>query len=125
MTLVGLLLLLIVGAVCGAVAEMLVGFSPGGFFASAVVGFLGAWIGTYISGRVVDYYTTAGIRDWRSSWLTFAGYALILGITFPLVFRYKHNPESTTTAFQQRASTNNCSCCHNARNNCGLHHSSA
>ena len=49
MTLVGLLLLLIVGAVCGAIAEMLVGFSPGGFFASAVVGFLGAWIGTWIA----------------------------------------------------------------------------
>jgi uncharacterized membrane protein YeaQ/YmgE (transglycosylase-associated protein family) len=49
MTLVGLLVLLIVGAVCGAIAEMLVGFSPGGFFASAVVGFLGAWIGTWIA----------------------------------------------------------------------------
>ncbi len=52
MTLVGLLLLLIVGAICGAVAEMLVGFSPGGFFASAIVGFLGAWIGTWIAREV-------------------------------------------------------------------------
>ena len=47
-TLVGLLVLLIVGAICGVIAEMLVGFSVGGFFASAVVGFLGAFIGTWL-----------------------------------------------------------------------------
>ena len=52
MTLVGLLVLLIIGAICGAIAEMLVGFSVGGFFASAIVGFLGAWIGTWIAREV-------------------------------------------------------------------------
>jgi uncharacterized membrane protein YeaQ/YmgE (transglycosylase-associated protein family) len=49
MTIVGFLLLLLVGAICGAVAEMLVGFSPGGFLASIVIGFLGAWLGTWIA----------------------------------------------------------------------------
>lgn len=49
MTLLGLLLLLVVGAICGAIAEAIVSWSPGGFFASAGVGFLGALIGTWVA----------------------------------------------------------------------------
>lgn len=52
MSLVGLLLLLLVGGICGAIAEMLVGFSPGGFLASVVVGVLGAFIGTWLAGVI-------------------------------------------------------------------------
>lgn len=52
MTIVGFLLLLVVGAICGAVAELIVGFSPGGFLASAVVGFLGAAIGGWMAPRI-------------------------------------------------------------------------
>ena len=53
---------------------------------------LGAFLGTMIAGAVVDHYTVDGIRDWHSIWLAFAGYALALGIVFPFVFRYKHDP---------------------------------
>ena len=53
---------------------------------------LGAFIGTMVAGAVVDHYTVDGIRDWHSIWLAFAGYALALGIVFPFVFRYKHDP---------------------------------
>jgi len=52
---------------------------------------LGAYFGGFFSGRVVDHFTTNGIRDWQSIWFTFSGYALVLGITFPLIFKYKHN----------------------------------
>ncbi len=52
MTLFGFLLLVLIGAFCGALAEMLVGYSPGGFFASVVVGFLGAFLGTYLARRI-------------------------------------------------------------------------
>jgi uncharacterized membrane protein YeaQ/YmgE (transglycosylase-associated protein family) len=52
MTLVGFLLLLVVGAICGAIAELIVGFSPGGFLASVVVGFLGALIGGWLAHAV-------------------------------------------------------------------------
>ena len=52
---------------------------------------IGAYLGTFISGRVVDYFTVNGIKDWHSIWLSFAGYALVLGIIFPLVFRYHHD----------------------------------
>jgi len=53
---------------------------------------LGAFLGTMLAGAVVDHYTVNGVRDWHAIWLTFAGYALALGIVFPLVFRYKHDP---------------------------------
>jgi NHS family xanthosine MFS transporter len=52
---------------------------------------IGAFLGTYISGQVVDYFTHDGVKDWHSIWFSFAGYALVLGIVFPLVFRYKHD----------------------------------
>jgi NHS family xanthosine MFS transporter len=53
---------------------------------------IGAFLGNYISGRVVDHYTVNGVKDWQSIWFAFGGYALILGILFPLFFRYKHDP---------------------------------
>jgi uncharacterized membrane protein YeaQ/YmgE (transglycosylase-associated protein family) len=52
MSLVGLLLLILVGAICGAIAEVLVGYSPGGFLASVAIGFLGALIGTWLAPRI-------------------------------------------------------------------------
>lgn len=52
MTLVELILLILVGAICGAIAEMLVGYSPGGFLASVVIGFLGALIGGWLAPRL-------------------------------------------------------------------------
>lgn len=52
---------------------------------------LGAFLGTMAAGGVVDHYTVDGVRDWHSIWLTFAGYALALGLVFPFVFRYRHD----------------------------------
>lgn len=57
---------------------------------------IGAILGGYGSGWVVDYFTdTSGIKDWQSIWFTFAGYALILAVIFPFVFHYKHQREKT------------------------------
>jgi len=53
---------------------------------------LGAYFGGFFSGRVVDYFTLNGVRNWQNIWFSFAGYALVLGIIFPLVFRYQHDP---------------------------------
>lgn len=60
---------------------------------------IGAMLGGYCSGLVVDHFTIFNIvtneiisRDWHSIWFSFAGYALLLAIVFPLVFRYKHDP---------------------------------
>jgi NHS family xanthosine MFS transporter len=57
---------------------------------------LGAFFGTMLAGAVVDHYTVDGVRDWQSIWLSFAGYALALGIVFPFVFRYRHDPAKMT-----------------------------
>jgi NHS family xanthosine MFS transporter len=54
---------------------------------------IGAFLGNYISGRVIDYYTVNGVKDWQSIWFAFGAYALVIGLIFPLVFRYKHQPE--------------------------------
>jgi NHS family xanthosine MFS transporter len=59
---------------------------------------IGAFLGGTIAGRVVDYYTVNGVKDWHSIWFAFAGYALVLGILFPLFFRYKHDPEVVVAA---------------------------
>jgi len=53
MTIVGLLLLILVGALCGAIAELIVGWSPGGFLASTAIGFVGAGIGGWLA-RVLN-----------------------------------------------------------------------
>src|SRR6266496_6368886 len=53
---------------------------------------IGAFLGGMISGWVVDYFTVNGLKDWTSIWFSFAGYAVLLGIVFPLVFKYKHTP---------------------------------
>jgi NHS family xanthosine MFS transporter len=56
---------------------------------------VGAFLGGIISGWVVDYFTVGENRDWQSIWLAFAGYTLILGIVFPFVFKYKHEPAAS------------------------------
>jgi NHS family xanthosine MFS transporter len=53
---------------------------------------LGAIIGGFFAGRVVDYFTKNGVKDWQNIWFTFAGYALVIAVLFLLIFKYKHNP---------------------------------
>jgi NHS family xanthosine MFS transporter len=57
---------------------------------------VGAYLGGWISGLVVDYFTVNGVRNWQNIWFTFAAYALVLAIVFPLVFKYKHQREEET-----------------------------
>jgi len=52
---------------------------------------VGAFLGGMLSGWVVDYFTVEGTRNWSNIWFTFAGYALILGLVFPFLFKYKHD----------------------------------
>jgi len=65
--------------------------SAQGLFMIMTNGF-GAFLGTMVAGAVVDHHTAGGVRDWQSIWLSFAGYALALGVVFPFVFRYRHDP---------------------------------
>ena len=56
---------------------------------------VGAWLGSKVSGYVIDRYFVApnGTRDWHGIWLSFAGYALVVAILFMLLFKHKHEPE--------------------------------
>jgi MFS transporter, NHS family, xanthosine permease len=60
---------------------------------------IGAYLGGFFSGKVVDFFTKTDAltnevisRNWQNIWFTFAGYALVLAIIFPFVFKYKHDP---------------------------------
>lgn len=59
---------------------------------------LGASIGTLAAGKVIKtfcHWSDQGllVGDWRSAWLVFAGFALVVAVAFMFLFKYKHNPE--------------------------------
>jgi MFS transporter, NHS family, xanthosine permease len=80
-------------------ADINIRASAQGLFMLMTNGF-GAFVGGTVSGWVVDYFTKNGVKDWPSIWLSFAGYALVLGILFPIFFKYKHDPKSVEIAHQ-------------------------
>jgi uncharacterized membrane protein YeaQ/YmgE (transglycosylase-associated protein family) len=49
MTLVDFLILAVVAAVCGMIGESLVGYSVGGCLTSAVIGYIGAFVGLWVA----------------------------------------------------------------------------
>lgn len=55
---------------------------------------VGAFLGSKISGLVIDKYYTlpGGDKDWQSIWLAFALYALIVAVLFTILFKHKHIP---------------------------------
>ena len=70
--------------------------SAQGVFMMMVNG-IGAILGSIISGLVIDRFFVRPdhTSDWHGIWLSFAGYALIISIIFPFVFKYKHTPALT------------------------------
>ncbi|HYC29366.1 MAG TPA: hypothetical protein VEB42_11125 [Chitinophagaceae bacterium] len=52
MTLTGFLVLLVIAAICGSIGQSLAGYSLGGCLVSIVVGFIGAYLGMWIAGKL-------------------------------------------------------------------------
>ena len=52
MTLTELLVLLLIAAICGGVGQSLAGYSLGGCLVTIVVGFIGAYIGMWLAGKL-------------------------------------------------------------------------
>jgi uncharacterized membrane protein YeaQ/YmgE (transglycosylase-associated protein family) len=52
MTLTEVLVLLLIAAICGGVGQSLAGYSLGGCLVSIVVGFIGAYIGMWLAGKL-------------------------------------------------------------------------
>jgi NHS family xanthosine MFS transporter len=65
--------------------------SAQGLFMMMVNG-IGAFFGSIISGIVIDKYFILPdhSKNWTGIWFAFAGYALVVALIFPFVFRYKH-----------------------------------
>lgn len=56
---------------------------------------IGAMMGSFGSGWMVQHYTNNNVTEWQTVWFAFAGYALVIGILFALIFKYKHIPEAS------------------------------
>lgn len=60
---------------------------------------IGATIGTLGAQAVVNHFVysqsspMAQIEGWSTTWLIFAGYALVVALAFWLLFKYKHQPD--------------------------------
>jgi nucleoside transporter len=60
---------------------------------------VGATIGTLGAQAVVNHFVYNGsegvamMQGWSTTWLIFAGYALVVAVLFAIVFKYKHQPE--------------------------------
>ena len=52
MTLLGFLVLLLIAAICGGIGQSLAGYNLGGCLVSIIVGFIGAYIGLWIAGKM-------------------------------------------------------------------------
>src|SRR5436190_17409090 len=52
MTLIGFLVLLAIAAICGAIGQSIAGYDLGGCLVSIVVGFIGAYIGLWLAGKM-------------------------------------------------------------------------
>jgi uncharacterized membrane protein YeaQ/YmgE (transglycosylase-associated protein family) len=52
MTLIGFLVLLIIAAICGSIGQSLAGYDLGGCLVSIVVGFIGAYLGMWLAGKL-------------------------------------------------------------------------
>jgi uncharacterized membrane protein YeaQ/YmgE (transglycosylase-associated protein family) len=59
MTLFGFLILLLIAAICGGIGQSLAGYDLGGCLVSIVVGFIGAYIGLWVAGKMglPDFFT--------------------------------------------------------------------
>jgi MFS transporter, NHS family, xanthosine permease len=60
---------------------------------------VGAFLGSRISGIVIDnYFTMAdGKFNWHGIWLAFAGYSLVVAVLFTILFRHKHDAATFST----------------------------
>jgi len=66
--------------------------SAQGLFMMMVNGF-GALFGSFASGVIIDKYFTFPdhTNNWHGIWLSFAGYALVIALIFPFVFKNKYS----------------------------------
>lgn len=85
MTVTGFLLLVLIGAACGAVAEFVVGWRRGGFLVAALIGLSGALVGNWGAPRLhLPSYLTVqvGGHTIEILWAILGAVALLLVLNF-------------------------------------------
>ena len=88
MSLVALLILLVIAAVCGAAGQALAGYSLGGCVVSMVIGFVGAYVGMWLAGvlGLPDFLVlTVGGQPFPVVWAVLG--SALLALAFGLVRR--------------------------------------
>jgi uncharacterized membrane protein YeaQ/YmgE (transglycosylase-associated protein family) len=86
--LIDFLLLVLVAAICGAIAQVIVGVSLGGCLVSAVVGFVGALVGLWLARQLglPELWTVhLGSESFPVVWSVIGSAVLLLGVS--LLFR--------------------------------------
>jgi len=84
MTLVDFLILAVVAAICGMIGESLVGYSVGGCFVSAVIGYIGAFIGLWVArqfGLLELFTVTIGGSSIPVIWSIIGSALLVAGLS--------------------------------------------
>ncbi|HEY9666577.1 MAG TPA: hypothetical protein V6C91_07215 [Coleofasciculaceae cyanobacterium] len=92
MTLVEILLLLLIAAICGGLGQVLVGYSAGGFFVSMIVGIIGAYIGVWVAREFnlpIIFALNLGGQSFPIIWsiIGSAIFAAILGLISRIIRR--------------------------------------
>ncbi|HXD11793.1 MAG TPA: hypothetical protein VN653_17135 [Anaerolineales bacterium] len=85
MTLVDFLILAVVAAICGMIGESLVGYSVGGCLVSAVIGYVGAFIGLWVArqfGLPELFTVTIGGSSIPVIWSIIGSALLVAGLAF-------------------------------------------
>lgn len=81
-SLLGLVLLILIAAVCGAVGRAIAGGVPGGLIVSIALGFIGALLGPWIAGKLglpEPFMVTAGGQTFPILW-SIIGAALFVAV---------------------------------------------
>ncbi len=62
-TIPSIIITLIIAGLCGAVAQLIVGYTRGGFLAALLIGFIGALLGSYIAAllRMPNILVVGGV----------------------------------------------------------------
>lgn len=64
---------------------------------------LGATIGTLAAGQIINHFCQYNDKGylmeivpggWQTAWFIFAGFALVVAVSFMFLFKYKHEPEA-------------------------------
>ena len=102
MSLLELLVLLVIAGIAGAIAEFAVGFTPGGFLVSIILGVIGAYIGTWLAHRLhlpTILPITVGTQTIELVW-TILGALVLVGLVSLL--RGRHYPRGGRRYFRRR-----------------------